>query len=556
MIASKQVVSVRMTDSGKIAVASRETREFRSFVRTLPSARWSRTLRAYLCLATPAAAWKVLNSSPECCHVEAEAAVRDLAADYEQQQRLDVCYDQPAVRQFDAWDHQCMAYNAAMRLPAIMLAMRMGTGKTKVAVDTCVNKGHQKVLILCPTSVRGVWRREFNKHAPGRFESIICEKGSVARRTDDARQRVQSCEINGVPSVTVINYESAWRAPFAGWVLNQRWDCVILDESHRIKGHSSKVAKFCEKLSRKASHRMCLTGTVMPHSPMDVFSQYRFLDPGIFGTSYTSFRNTYAVTGHFGADHIVEFKNLDTLARLMGVVTVEAGDDVLDLPDRVESQLTTTFCSSTRRIYESLEDEMIAVAEDLDDGVITASNALTKMLRLRQITSGIFKADDALEPEQISREKFDLIADLISDLPDDEPLVVFCEFREELQELRRLAEKHGRVYGEISGARKDLTENATMPEGITLMGVQTRSGGTGIDLTRARYCAYLSLPWSLGDYDQSMARIHRPGQERSTEFFFLCVEGTTDEVVARALHQRREVVDAVMDHLRESRVAK
>jgi SNF2 family DNA or RNA helicase len=84
-----------------------------------------------------------------------------------------------------------------------------------------------------------------------------------------------------------------------------------------------------------------------------------------------------------------------------------------------------------------------------------------------------------------------------------------------------------------------------------VLAVQIDSGGVGIDLTRARYSIYYSLGFSLGSYEQSLARIHRPGQTRPVEYIHLLAEGTVDEKVMAALSQRANVVNAVLEQIKE-----
>jgi SNF2 family DNA or RNA helicase len=86
-----------------------------------------------------------------------------------------------------------------------------------------------------------------------------------------------------------------------------------------------------------------------------------------------------------------------------------------------------------------------------------------------------------------------------------------------------------------------------------VLAVQIDSGGVGVDLTRARYAAYYSVGFSLGSYEQSLARIHRPGQTRPVEYIHLIVEGTVDRKVMAALAQRADVVNAVLQQMKEQR---
>ncbi len=144
-------------------------------------------------------------------------------------------------------------------------------------------------------------------------------------------------------------------------------------------------------------------------------------------------------------------------------------------------------------------------------------------------------------------EKATVLEDKIADLPTSEPIVVFCRFRHDLQEVEAMARRLGRSYSEVSGVRKDLER---WQEGDTeIIGVQVQSGGAGIDLTRAAYCFYYSLGFSLGDYEQSLARLLRPGQTRMVRYYHLCCQGTVDLRVQQALRERKDVVESVLENL-------
>ena len=174
-----------------------------------------------------------------------------------------------------AWLHQQQAYHFAKDLPAAMLAMDMGTGKSKVVVDIVANRHYKKVLIICPKTVLRVWPAEFEVHAqPAVAVTVLNPKRSVAKKTEQAKVAPDG--------VIVINHESAWREPFATWALAQQWDLAVIDESHRGKAPGGKFALFTARLRDRAAQRFCLTGTPMPHSPLDAYAQHRFLDPGIF----------------------------------------------------------------------------------------------------------------------------------------------------------------------------------------------------------------------------------------------------------------------------------
>lgn len=537
--------TARLSDDGKKIILQGYSPELIDFYRTLPNARFDRRTETWSCLATPVTAWRVASRIEEIEGTQLSLMVGDfrdrLAASKDTSKR-----DQPTLRKTDAWEHQVKAYWFAVRLKSAMLALDMGTGKSKVVIDIVVNAECRKVLVICPTSVRGVWRGEFEKHSPIPWSMTILEKGAVKKRTAAAARAMSG---TGNPVCIVINYEAVWLEPFASWALGQEWDCLILDESHRIKSPTSHVSRYAARLGLKSERRLLLTGTPMPHSPLDIFAQYRVLDPGVFGTSWTQFRQRYSIHNNpLIPQQVTGYKNQAELNKRFAHLAyrVEA-DDVLDLPEVQHHKRTFVLSPVAQRAYRELEDELIT---EVEGGVVTAANALVKLLRLQQITSGYLVEDETKRETEVDDGKAKLLADLLDDFGPHEPVVVFCWFKHDLDRIREVAAKLKRRYGEVSGRHRDLTPEATMPADIDVLGVQVKSGGVGVDLTRARYCVCYSLGCiSPGDYDQLLARIHRPGQERPVSYYHLIGENTVDVSMYRARRKRQDVIDAVLASL-------
>jgi SNF2 family DNA or RNA helicase len=266
----------------------------------------------------------------------------------------------------------------------------------------------------------------------------------------------------------------------------------------------------------------------------------------VFRTSFARFRQRYAEMGGYGGHEIKGYQNQEEMNERFYSIAYRATKDVIDLPEEVHSYKTCQLSAAAMKAYNTVDKGFVA---EVGKGQLTVDNALTKLLRLRQITGGHVPDDDG-NMVTVDDAKEKLLEDILEDVDPSEPVVVFCEFVEELAAVRRVAERLGRRYGEISGARKDLTKDSTMPDNVDVIGVQMRAGGVGIDLTRARYCLYFSVGYSLGDYEQSLARVHRPGQTRTVYFIHLIAECTVDTVVYNALRKRKDVVTYVLDQIK------
>ena len=436
-----------------------------------------------------------------------------------------------------AWAHQTEALEFISDKPGAMLAMDMGTGKSRVIVDLIARKDYQKVLILAPLSVVGnVWPGEFAKHAPG----LLCVLPLVGQNTKKRQEAAAKALDSGRPTAIVMNYDAVWRKVFGDWAMKQDWDLLVMDESHRIKAPGGVASRYCSRLSDRVRHRVALTGTPMSHSPLDIYAQYRALDKSIYGTSFTRFRSRYAVMGGYNRMQVVGYQREAELRDLFysRAYRVES-DDVLDLPSTLSVNLMCELGREGQRLYSEMADEFIA---DVAGGQITASNALSRLLRLQQITSGYGRLEDGTDVE-VDTSKAKVLEDTLTDIG-REPVVVFTRFVHDLDVVHRIAAKVGIPSYEVSGRRKDLSE---WTSGV--LAVQIQAGGLGLDLTLARYAIYYSLGFSLGDYSQSMARLHRPGQTHPVEYIHILASGTVDETVMDALARREAVIDHILEEV-------
>ena len=443
------------------------------------------------------------------------------------------------------WPHQRAAVDFALQRRGTMLAAAMGTGKSRMATDHAEARGARRMLVLCPKSVVPVWPLEMGKYAQRRWMACILDSGTCERKADELTGAVRAAGAEGRPLVVIVNYESAWRSPLARTIGASGFDIVVFDESHRLKAPGGKASRFARELAKRVPVRLALTGTPMPHSPLDVYAQFRAVDPAIFGTSYTAFRARYAVMGDRGGRQVVVgVQNTDEIERLMSRATYKVDADVLNLQEPVHVQRFCELGTAAARVYRDLERDLVA---DVEGGVVTASNALVRLLRLRQVTGGHVRREDGTDVE-IDSAKADTLADVLEDLPEREPVVVFGVFRKDLDQIRRVAEKQGRRVAELSGRVNELRE--WQQGGADVIAVQLQSGGVGVDLTRARYCIYWSVGYSLGDYMQSLARVQRPGQTRQVCYVHLIAQGTVDQAVYRALESRADVVESVLAGLK------
>lgn len=445
--------------------------------------------------------------------------------------------------------YQKRAFWRAFEKPGFMLAHDMGAGKSKVAVDLAVNWEVKKILIVCPKAVMDVWPAQFRIHAAPGFNPMIAQlKGpeKVSSKAVQVERLLDFAALAGRPAIVIANYDIIYREPLRQVLIKAGFDLVIADESHKFKSPGGKISKFMSYLGKNCPRRLALTGTPMPQTPFDSYAQMRFVDTRCFGTSYADFLAEYAnFTDIYGQPKGV--KNLPKLnGRFYQFADRVKSGDVLDLPPVQHIEYYFDLAPAARRIYDDLAEKFQA---EWESGSINVNNILTQILRLQQVTGGHLKNDETGQVEQIDDSKINLLRELLEELPEDEPAVIFCRFRADMDAAHSVAGIFQTRSLELSGRKNELAEwqNGAAP----VLVVQIQSGGAGIDLTRACHCFYYSVGYSNGDYEQSLKRTDRPGQTRPVRFYHLLANGTIDIKIQKALAQRKRVVDMVLDFNKE-----
>lgn len=412
------------------------------------------------------------------------------------------------------------------------LLWEMGLGKTKTAIDYAEWSGAHPVLVITPNSVVDNWGAEIEKHA-GHSDYILL------RAPMTLLQRARKL---ATKRYSVVNTEVMQSGPLAKAILDVHWGMVILDESQRFKNPRAQRTKRLLKL--QADRRVILTGTPLTNSPEDLWSQLTFLRPGVLG-SWWSFQQEYLLRDIFGNTvgmrHGAEAKLADKMATL-GYRRLKS--EVLDLPEKVYEDRHVEMTPEQARHYRSMRDEL-RMQVDTSETVI-AHNILSQLLRLTQITAGLYGQGDTYEWDPKSAKLRELDDILLDDLRDKQ-VVIFGLYRRELEEL---ADRYGQgtstgerpiIYGGVKPERRQELIDQFQAGQRRLLFAQAHSGGIGINLTAAQTAVYYTRGWSLEDYLQSQDRLHRIGQTGTVNIIHLVAKTTVDEQIAKALSAKSDL---------------
>ena len=437
--------------------------------------------------------------------------------------------------------------------PGFALLMEMGTGKTITSI-AIVGKAYltekiKRLLILEPKSIVAVWEDEFLKFADFPY-SLSVLTGTSAKKTD----QLKTIPHKGL-EVAVVNYDSV---PLIEKELTA-WhpDFLICDESSKIKNPTAKMSKATYRIAKVCKYRLILTGTPIQNNPLDFFSQYKVLDDSIFGKSFYAFKNEYAVLGTYNQP--IGWRKLPELVKKAHSIAFRVTkSEALDLPDMIDEIRPVTLDDKAQKLYKAFVKESYMELSKGEQGApvaVTATNILTRLLRLQQITGGFIRTDEESERyEQISSAKLNALEDVIDTaISENKKLVVIARFIPEIREICRMLDKKKIKYGHICGEVKDRAAEVDAfqnnPECMVFVG-QLQTVSRGLTLTAASTMVFYSLSYNFADYSQARARIHRIGQKNNCLYIHLVVKNTVDETVLKALEQKENIAAKIVDDWR------
>lgn len=466
------------------------------------------------------------------------------------------------------YKHQIRGANMALRAFGALDAktpgggfgelFEMGCGKTLTTIAVAgalYNLGKiDRVLVVAPTSVCSVWPHDLNQFATFPWEARVL--------LGDKKKRLKALnELENWPfkalRIAVINYESTHRDGIFEALAAYKPDLIVCDESQRIKNPSAAQSKALHKLGDAAPFRMILSGTPVQNNAVDLYSQYRFLDPAVYGANFYAFKNRYCIMGGYGQHQIVGYRNMDELVEKEHSVAYRiTKEECLDLPQQTFINRYVQFTDAEQAIYEQLRKSSFLELETGEN--VTATTILTMYLRLMQLTGGFLTADESTRPKQVNTAKLDALTDIVDDYVVDagKKLVIFARFRAEIAAIENLLRlrkiQYGSIYGDVPmEERGKIVEDFQTNPDTKVFVAQIQTAGLGITLHAASTAVFYSYDYNYANYAQALARIHRIGQRLPVTYIHLVVDGSIDEKILAALENKEDMAKTVVDSWRE-----
>jgi SNF2 family DNA or RNA helicase len=462
------------------------------------------------------------------------------------------------------FSHQLEAWKRSKDLEAFALLMEMGTGKTKILIDTAAylyDKGKIDSAIVFTT--KGSYLNWVDKEVPEHIPKHIQYRAVAWNNSSSKKaQREMASVMEPDESellIFVMNIEALAHArsyEFAQRFVVAHTAMMVIDESTMIKNPKAKRTKAAVQLGRFTPYRRISTGMPVTNSPLDVYAQCRFLGRRYLGfSSYYSFRAQYATMIDMSLPNRPSFKkvtgyqNLDELTdKLKKFSFIVSKEDCIDLPPKVYERYAVELTPQQMKLYKQLKEEALAELGGLD--IITAPLVITRMLRMHQLVCGHLP-DERGRVHEIENNRLTALDDVLSELSGQ--IVIWATYRFCIQKIRQhLIDRYGApaivtYYGDTK--RKERQEAITkFQSGKAKFFIgNPQTAGHGLTLTASSYHIYYSNNFSLEMRAQSEDRSHRIGQDKSVTYIDLYAPGTVDEKILKALATKRDLADMVMN---------
>ena len=448
----------------------------------------------------------------------------DVDIDFDKYSKLD-------KRGWRAFKHQEDGIKFLMKNKKCILADDMGLGKTYQSIVAALESGAERVLIICPSSLKINWMREVQN---------FCDDVSIITGSywDPARFTIINYDIlKNFHTVKEKNKE------YEEWELRREIadfnpDLLILDEAHYVKNHKSKRGAILKDLSKNFSCERVwlLTGTPIANRPMDYYNLLSIIDSPITN-NWVHYAKTYCEGMRFrkGGKYVWVTKgasNLDELAsKTKRTILRRKKENVLDLPEKLITPvyLELENVDGYKSVWEDyltkrkLEGKKGNPARDLVEMTL-----LRTFIAMETVPYSIEKAEEALELNK--------------------KVIIFCNFNDEMDAFNRhFGNKAVCVRGGMTDKQKQLSVDRFQEDDSCKVFVgQIKAAGVGLTLTKAEIVIMNSLDWVPGNHEQAEDRAYRIGQKETVNIYYMLMDDTIDTLVWDILNEKKKIIGTIM----------
>ncbi len=423
-----------------------------------------------------------------------------------------------------------------------ILADDMGLGKTVQAIGVAQLMHEQlqiqKVLVICPTSLKYQWQSEIEKFCTSAVQVI---EGNYLKRREQYEQ--EGCLYKIVSYHAAVNDRELIDA--------YQPDLIILDEAQRIKNWQTRVSQSMKKL--KSKYALVLTGTPLENKVQELYSLVQFINPLLLGSLH-HFTSQHEQTDDTGK--VIGYKDLHLIKkRLKAVLLRRTKKEVLtQLPERIDKNLFVDITSEQRIIHQEYMEVVSKLVNRWKRMGFLREEERQRLLiclnMMRMVCNSTYVLDQKTNYQTKLDELFNILDEIINN--GTEKIVIFSQWERFTRlialELDRLQIGYTNLNGNIpSRERKDLFDRFNNEPACRIF-LSTDAGGTGLNLQKASILINMDLPWNPAVLEQRIGRIYRQGQTKNINVINFIAQNTIEHGMLGKLKFKTALAEGVLDN--------
>jgi superfamily II DNA or RNA helicase len=421
-----------------------------------------------------------------------------------------------------------------------LLADDMGLGKTlqTIAATSWMreHEGVERVLVVCPASLKHQWAREVRKFTD--LDVEVIRGGLRSRRTQYRMRR----------TFTVVNYEVVMR-DHERILSDLAPDLVVVDEAQRIKNWRTKTATAVKTLASR--YAFVLSGTPLENRLEDLYSVMQMVDPRVLGPLWR-FMLDFHVTDERGK--ALGYRNLSDLRQRLAPVMLRRNRRLVEdqLPPRVEQRLDVAMTQTQRELHDGAMMTAVTIAKIAAQRPLTPSEEhrlLAALQNARMACNAAGLVDDKTEGSPKLSELERLLEELC--VEGGEKVVIFSQWERMTRMAEAVAEGLGigvvRLHGGVPTEKRGALISRFENDPDVQVFLSTDAGGVGLNLQAASVLINLDLPWNPAVLDQRIGRVHRLGQRKTVRALLLVSSESYEERIMGLLGSKRMLFSNVIE---------
>jgi len=412
------------------------------------------------------------------------------------------------------------------------LADDMGLGKTLQVLTLLSDQklaGKKTSLIVVPRSLLFNWAQEIVKFYP---DITYLYYHGIDRSS--LRSKLFQYDIVISTYDTVTNDIE--------FLKEHTFNYIILDESQAIKNPESKRYKAMRLL--KSANKIAITGTPIENNTFDLYAQFSFVNPGIFGSA-SQFKTNFAIP----IDRESDRESAYILKKIIHPFLLRRtkAQVASDLPERSESILYCEMGETQRKMYE---DFRLKIKSEIDEGVKNIGinkmriKVIEGLLRLRQICNSPQLLDQNLPNHLRQSVKIETLMDIIENDMGDHHALIYSQFTSMLALVRYELDRKGIPYAYLDGSTRDrqgAVRDFMENKEVKLFLISLKAGNTGLNLVKADYVYILDPWWNPAVEAQAIDRTHRIGQDKNVFAYKMICRDTIEEKIILLQEKKKQL---------------